>query len=456
MSQPGRTAPIPARLTPRLTILFIAAVAAAPTLASAFNSGFVADDWGFLRAASHGSSSWWVHGVDIRFRPIQAAIHGVMFESFGDHAAASLVVMAALEVTVALLLRRLLMRFVPERAASVVALIWAALPNRSAPRMWISATPVTVCVLLLLGAALAASAHPRRRIVATLLCCLAVLTYESGVLIGAMIIAWAWHDGGLARRDLVVRIARPGVAYAVVVLWNVLTSPKTPSTPAATRSAIDGLIGAGLTPAAFGVWGSLVGLAFFGLAVVGMRREPDRRTVFYCGALVALAGVLPLLAVGASPVVNGPVDRLNVIPMLGVAIMLGVGIDAFIGRFPPAALGAGTLGIGLMFGLVFGAAQIDDVTAVNRARSDANTTIAAFALLPNNLADRSLVLDPGVGHRGWYAFGWDSAKAAIELRNGRLVELRDPPAGHLEVQPGETVVRIEHGRVVAIGRHRPQ
>lgn len=428
----------------RLVVGLIAVVAALPSLVSAASGGFVADDWGFLLGAEQGSSTWWLEGLDARFRPVQAAIHGLMFELFGSSAAASLVTMALLEVVAALMLRRLVARFAPLGAADAAALVWAALPNRSAPRLWISAAPVTVCVLLLLGAALAATGERRRPVVATALACAAVLTYEAGVLVGLLVVVWAWFDPVLPRPDVVARIARPVVVYGVVVVWNLMTSPKSSSAPAASTSAFDALAGAGLVPHGLGAAGTAAGLLVLGSAIAGTWVDRPLRPVVHLGALVALAGLAPLLLVGASPTLSGPVDRLNVIPMLGLAVVLGVGLHAIATRLRRPVVAVAVAGLTATVAV----AHADDLRAVDAARRDAERAVEAFADLPPQLTDDRLVLDPGAGHRGWYAFGWGSARAAIRLRTGLDLELRDPPAGHLDARSDETVVRIDSERGV--------
>lgn len=438
----------------RLPLVIAAIVAAAPSLASALHAGLLVDDWGFADGA-RTSNDWWMRGVDVGFRPLQAAIHGAMFEAAGAHPAVLLVVMACLEIVLVVALHRAVRAATNVGIANAVAIAWALLPNRSAPRLWIAATPTNVSMLFLVVAAGLAISR-RRPIVATLLCCAAVLTYEAGVILGALVIAAAWNDPTLDRAERRERIMRPLLAYGAVVAWNLWWSPKASTSPAWSLNGVDAVVGRGLTPYQLGGFGTVVGLVMVAGAAVAAWGRDDTRRVVQCGAAVIAGGLLPLFVVGAGPTVDGPIDRLAVIPSLGSALVLGAGVFAVwrsltsVPRRWARNVVATLLALPLV-GLAL-VAQVDDVVNVNAARRDGVATVAAFANLPSALRGAPLVLDPGHGHRGWIPFGFGSLDAAIRLRVGRPVAVvRDPQPDRVDRRGDEIVVRLDHGRLVRVG-----
>ena len=426
----------------RRTIALIALLAALPTLASAVRAGFIVDDWAFLRSAQQ-SPMWWLHGPDIFYRPGQAAIHGVMFGLLGAHPLAHLLVLAGLEAAVVIVLAVVLGRLVSSRMTATILLVWALLPNRSAPRLWSAAAPVSVSLLLLCLAACCITARQRRPLVVTALCCAAVLTYEAGALVGAALIGIAWFDTDRAGRDRWFRVVRALSGFSAVVVWNVWHSPKGFEGYPPPSVVPQSLLGSGLMPHGVnGVATTMLLAATLAVCATGLRSQRHRRTSRF-GLAFTAAALLPLLLAGAFPPGHGPGDRLNSVVLVGVAVLLGSGYEAIRCQAPRVVLVAAALFAGLTV-----AAQIDDISAVNAARRDVDDTIVALSHLPQHLEGRSLILDAGDGHDGWFGFGWGSARAAVEFETGTTVDIDDPRHADIDPGPGDHVVSISGDRIV--------
>src|SRR3954452_22738117 len=92
-----------------LPLAGVALLATVPTLLGMVSGGVIADDWMVLDQERAAWTSW-LHGIAVRFRPIQAAYHGITFAVVGAPPVAHLLLVAALQglcaVLVVLVARR--------------------------------------------------------------------------------------------------------------------------------------------------------------------------------------------------------------------------------------------------------------------------------------------------------------------------------------------------------------
>lgn len=440
---------VPRARLDRWGLAAVLAIAALPTLIAAARPAFVADDWGFLDQARHGPWTWWIHGIDVRSRPLQAAYHGVTFDLLRGHVTAHLILLAALQATAAWLLVRLVARFASWRTALAVGLAWAVLPNRGSTRLWISAAPVSLSIVLLLIAALVATrARPTTisRWVVVAVASASVLTYEGGAVVALLVVAVAWWppDTEVVKAALQ---AAPGLAvYGAVVVWNVSTSPKGVSGSAPLISAVDALVGHGLAPRALGAFGVAALVVLVGWGAWLGRGDDEVRRLWAVGAIVAVAGSLPFLVSGFEQVVEGPGDRANAFACLGVALMIGAAMGSLARHGGRPMIAAATVGALLLV------AGLDDVSDVRRAGDVGTATVAAFARSSGALPAGPLVLAPAADHGEWIPFGYASLPSALRVDAGLDVDVRDPRYALGPVAPDETVVRETGGRIVVVDR----
>jgi hypothetical protein len=445
LDRPHLSPPRAGTLRSRGPLVAIGVLAALPTLVGMVTGGFIADDW-LVLDQERTSWTWWTHSIDVRFRPIQAAYHGLTFAVLGAHPAAHLLLVAALQALCAVLVVLVARRCFSPTTALVIGAVWAVLPNRGSTRLWISAAPVTVAIILLLLGALAATSDPQKSWLATLCCCLSVLCYEAGVALALAVVVWAWWRRGDDWRDTLVRSARGLVPFIATVEWNLATSPKKPTGSRGRLLGIpDAFFGHGLTPRALGPVAVVVVVAAI-VAGIALGLRSERRTevtrLLVGGAAVALLGSVPFVLAGFDQVNEGPFDRANAFGGLGVALVLAGALLGWWERRRTA-----TSIVMVSAALLVVSANADDVWDVSAAARDGVRAVHAIAALPPGLHDQRLVLAPIQNHGYWIPFGFGSAEAAAATVTSGL-RIRDSRYVLGPVRRNEVVVRLEGRQLV--------
>lgn len=294
---------------------------------------FLADDYVWLRNA-HFDGWWNAGGPRVAGRPGGWVVAALSFGAVGAHPAVLYVVLTALRVGAAVLVRRCLAMFMAARYALAVTLVWLVMPNHLATEMWLSSMAGPIALGLLAAGiselARVTRADPRRLpIVAYLLLAGAVAVYELTAGVAALAVA-AVPCLVHGRVRVRVRDAAIGlVLVAVPALWAAVRSTVYDHSSTGKldpRLVFPGHLSLGFAP--FGAQGRVVtalGLAAILAAVVRLaRRElrpstgfPDRLVV--AGAVVVLAGVAPLASFATN--FFGLHDRLLLVSGVGSAMV---------------------------------------------------------------------------------------------------------------------------------------
>lgn len=315
--------------------------------------GYVLDDW-FALGNAHFGGAWTAAGAEQwRARPGAGVTYAFSFGLLEGRPLAAFAFLATIGATTAVLFWLLLRRFVPERFAFVAALVWIVLPNHTSLEFWISATNISLSVLLVLAGTLVVLTPTTRRIaVACLLFAAASLSYEAVMpIIAALVVVLPWLLRG---RPDVKAVASVGVTQVAVAGWIVSHWH--------SGKALGGTVDLSQVPAAHFGWGVLpVGpvatLAMLLVLVVltaHVARLLTRR--FTCGPVewavpvglgVIALGVLPFVRYLYAPLGAG--DRFNVVSSFGGAILWAVVFETL--RRVRRELAVGAFAVVLAFGL---------------------------------------------------------------------------------------------------------
>ena len=367
--------------------------AAAPSVAGAvLGSPLALDDWGFAAAARYAT---FVHGfgAQTRQRPLSGISDWALFRFFGTHPVPHLVVLAILNAAAAVLLWRLLDRWVPRRVAVLAALVWVALPNRASTRLWVTTTPLVLSLVLLLAGLLVASREPLssgRFGTALTLLALSVLAYEGGIGIGVaglLAVVWTRADHERRLRWAAVTVGVTGVVGG----WVLVSSPKVGTSPPPLRNL------SYLTSAHFGdaVLSSplvalvvLVAVTWCVVTVVlpGFEASTDQKLVVV-GLAVIFLGSAPFAVVGFPFSVSGFFDRGNLFADLGTALVYGSLLGMLL-QLPWRPLGLVVACVAIV------ALAVPNVTSVRnyvRAGRDGRRFLAAVDALPVDMRTKGPV-----------------------------------------------------------------
>ncbi len=290
-------------------------------------SGFLLDDWFYLRNASFEGVTGVVQaGGD---RPVGRLVYTVFYGIIGPHPAPMLLTMAAMAGTTAVLFRRLLVRFVSPIAATTAAAAWVVVPSHLSLETWpavAQAGLAQLCAVAVLDVAARPDRTRRHAVLAVLLTVAALWSYESvaAVLLpGVLAVQW------LARRriDWPFTIAI-GVGAAVAGLWSYLhwnvarealetvpdlslVVPANFAWPFTTTDAMGDLL----------VLSALAGSTLvFSRGIVGPKdRDPSRFGLVVAGAVVVALGTTPYVRYLYEPLGAG--DRSNYLSAFGAAMV---------------------------------------------------------------------------------------------------------------------------------------
>lgn len=327
----------------------IAAVSALPSMLwAARGPRFLTDDYGHFRRYESlgGLEAAWQWSFVHPARPLLGPFHVLTYGILGDRVYLHALLMAVLNVGLAIGLWTLLRRWLRPDVAFAAALLFAASPNRGSTRMWFATENYLMATLVVVVAA--TLLYKGRVVAAACSFTAATLLYEGtiGLTVAAVAIWWMTNRHDRSRNAALV--LTPVVAAAGFV-W--LISPKRGDGTGwtiAVQTIGNGLFGSGAWGSSFGVAGAalVVGIVTIGVAstLPGFRWVAERSSAPRLGALVLVTTATPLVAAGAIFGVRGLFDRTNLVPMIGVSITLATAADFFEGRIRTAA-------IALLFGV---------------------------------------------------------------------------------------------------------
>lgn len=293
-------------------------------------------------------------------RPLVGFYYLLTYGLIGDTPKLHALVMAALNGALVMTAWRVGRRIFPANAAYLAALLLAVVPNRASTRLWFATgNYVLATVLVLVGLALLIVwARP---IHAALLLTIGMLLFEGTAgLVAAGIGLWVL-DRPKARIRTAVLVATPP---AIAAVGMYLASPKRSSNGPTWADSV-GTIGSGLLGE--GLWGPVLGLigsvVLLSLAVIAgvlllppFRRPDDHLRTVRVGAVFALLGAVPFIVGGSPFATQGIFDRTNLIPLVGVCLLIAGAVEALSERLPVAAWG-----VALLIVIAFGAQNAADV-----------------------------------------------------------------------------------------------
>ncbi|MBV8980156.1 MAG: hypothetical protein JO086_04585 [Acidimicrobiia bacterium] len=414
----------------------VALLGALPTLAGAARgSGLSVDDWAFA-AHSRYESFLHAYGTQTRSRPIEGLWNWAEFKLLGTHPVPHVLVLAAVNAAAAVLLFRLVDRWLPRRIAVLTTLVWLALPNRGSTHLWLTNSPHVFSVVLMLAALLVVSREPftvRRFATAVGVLVLATFAYEGALCLGAVaLVLIVWHQAapGLRVRLSAIALAVLGAAG----LWTLVTSPKLNASPTPFRNAshlIAGHFGEGVMPAApliVGAIALLVAAWSVATCVLPSFRPRLEERLVIVGLVALVLGALPFLAGGFPFATDGLFDRGHLFADLGTALFYAAALS-MLWRLPwsrPATVVAAAAVI------VLAIPGVSDVNNFARAQRDGTRFLSAIDELPPALRTKGPITFLPLPNRGGvsefvadydisaalalrYHTGWPYPRAQMEL-----------------------------------------
>jgi hypothetical protein len=383
------------RRTPRWLAFdgFIALAGAVPSLVgAALGSPLLHDDWAFASNSRYAGFSA-AFGTQTRSRPLEGLWNWTEFRLLGTHSGAHLVVLAALNAVAAVLLWRLLDRWLPRPIAVLAAVAWLALPNRASTHLWSTNSPHVFSLVMVLAALLVASREPltgRRFGAAVALLAVGTVAYEGAICLGvAGLVALAWARGAPDLR-------RRWVASTIVVMgaiggWMLVTSPKRGVSPppfqnlshlAATHFG-PAVVASPVISAALALG---IGWCVATVVLPGFDAGIEPKLVVLGLAVIAL-GAVPFSVGGFPFSVSGFFDRGNLFSDLGTALVFGSLISLVLHlrwQIARVALAA----VALVLVALPGVRTVGDYV---RAGHDGRRLLAAIDALPRDVRTRGPV-----------------------------------------------------------------
>ncbi len=318
----------------------------ASLLYAVLGTGYVLDDWFTLRYA-HFDGAWAAAGPDQHTaRPGAAVVYAVVF-GIGQHPLTVLMIQAAIGAATAALLVVALRAYFPAGVALGAAALWVVLPNHTSLEVWASATNISLCVLLAVGATVLLRSPERIvQALALLLFAASALCYEAVIpLVAALVVVVPWVRRGRPDWPLVAAgaVTQGAVALWIVTHWH--PAKHVASGFADLTQVLGAHFGWGIAPdgpvAALlllaGLGGTAVAVARVALPSLRAGSGPAERAVVVGWAIIVL-GTLPFAKYLYAPLGAG--DRFNFVSSIGGALVWA-GIVAMVGRWrTPVAVAA--------------------------------------------------------------------------------------------------------------------
>jgi hypothetical protein len=369
--------------------------------------GIVLDDW-FTLWWGWRDGVWRAAGsTQGRARPVGALVYDLQYGVIGPHPLVWLAFQTIVTALSAVLLFRVLRRFLPSLPAAAVAAVWLLSANHSTLDHWGAGSLAGIALLLLLAGSAALLRGTERSAATTTwlgvaLLALSPLVYEATLPasgLAAVFLPWiAGHGFGVRASAL------RAVPLAAVAAWLVTGSYHLREDQGwfEVSRTLDALFGTGIgrwtTPGAvlfvIGVLGCLAAAAGL-VSPLARRLVPARSARLIAAGLgVAAVGYVPFLRYPISPLGVG--DRANVVAAVGGA-MVWVGIGWALERhramlWPVAAT----------FGVVLMAARVGRATDWAAAGDDSRHILAVTADRVRSAPPGRLFVvgPPPKGHRG--------------------------------------------------------
>jgi hypothetical protein len=375
------------RRHPNLALAALAVVVAVPY--AVLGVGFVLDDW-FALGNAHFDGALGAAGRESFLnRPGQGVVYALTFGLIGEHPLVHYALQVALSAVAAVLLYRLLLRFLGQGPALAIAALWVVVPNHGSLTRWASASMIIVgLVLLLVAGLLLTRADPRwwTDLAAAVLMAASVLCYEAtapAAAVAALALPrlasgrWRW-------RATLMGGAGVGAAMAWVLL-HFHPSKESVDVTADLSQLFPAHFGWGVAPRPLlSVVVGLVGLA--GLVTVLVRVRTNRTVdwVFVTGILLIGLGTAPFLKYYYAPLGAG--DRVNVVAGVGTALCwYAIGRLAWQWRRPLAAVAGAVVLVSMA------AAGLESDRTWHRAAREGERILAA---LPAETPAGTIVVGP--------------------------------------------------------------
>lgn len=400
----------------------IALLAAFPSILwAARGADYLTDDFPVARLIAREGllQGGWQLGTVGPARPAAAPYYLLVYDVIGANVIAQALLLAALNALVAVIVWRALLTVVSEHTALLAATVFAVAPNRGATRLWFQLGPYLVALACLaVGAALLLGRD--RYVSGAALVVLSILTYE-GVAGVALLCVGGWLLQQRGRRWPPAAAVVAVAGSAIATMW--VLSPKRDAEGPGPFDHVD-TIGSGVLGAGF--WGNellgAIGILAVLLAVTltlvtflpSYRRHDLVQREVLIGAAIVVMAVGPFVVGGAPFAARGIFDRNNLVPGIGVSLIVGA-LLAAAWRWR-AGTGA-VLAAGVVTVLAVGNVQdVQDYrAAVREGRAlerdvvrDIDPTIGTVVVLP-----------PLAGERGVAQFILDNdLTAALELHYG--------------------------------------
>ena len=303
--------------------------------------GFFVDDWFALRNArldvwwnAAGSGQW-------RARPGAGFVYALTFGLLNDRPWIYVLLAAVMLVACAVVLERVLRRFLPPVVALVIAAAWLVIPNHTSLEAWPSALNIALALLLFLAAMerlTVARPSTATDLTSAALLGLSVLCYEATAPAGAVAVAWMAWNARDDRRRAVRLLGAHGIVLGLVSAW-MLTHWNSGKSgldvwfdPVQVVNAHVSVSVVGENPAAPILGGIVLVVTVLAVYLRLARGEATSSWPFHAivgGWIVVLLGALPFVRYFYSPVGLG--DRVTVVSGLGGAAVL-VGAVGWLGQ----------------------------------------------------------------------------------------------------------------------------
>lgn len=401
----------------------LAVLAAGPSVAwGVVGADYLTDDFGVAYTLVQKGllAGFWEFAFVAPGRPAMAPYHVLIYQGIGERFLLQALLLAVLNAGTALLLWQALRCVVRERTALLAALVFAVVPNRGATRLWFVLGANLLAVACLAGAVILLYRHARFA-PAVVLLLTGIAAYEGIAGVGFLVITGWWLQARGPRRRRAV-VAWASIAASALAAWAF--SPKRDVNGPGPFDHV-GTISSGVFGSGF--WGSeavgAVGLTVVLLALAASlaqllpsfrRGSVVPREVLLGGAVVA-AAVVPFLVGGAPFGVRGIFDRNNLVPDIGVSVIVGVLL---------AALWAVRREVGAVASVVVLAwlaiGNVQDVRDYRDAVRDGRALEAAVLADVDPTAGTVVVVPPLPGETGVEQYILDGdLPAALKLRVGQ-------------------------------------
>jgi len=375
------------RRHPNIALTALAVAVALPY--AVLGVGFVLDDW-FALGNAHFDGALGAAGRESFLnRPGQGLVYALTFGLVGEHPLIHYLLQVALSAVAAVLLYKLLLRFLAEGPALAIAALWVVVPNHGSLTRWASASMILVgLVLLLVAGLLLTRVEPdlRTDAVAAVLMVASVLCYEAmapAAAVAALLLprlaAGRWRWGAT-----LMGWAGTGAAMAWVLL-HFHPSKKSVHVTADLSQLFPAHFGWGVAPRpVLSVVVGLVGLAGVVAVILRVRARRTVDWVFVTGIVLIGLGTAPFLKYYYAPLGAG--DRVNAVAGVGTALCwYALGRLCWEWRRPLAAVA----GVVVLVSMV--AAGLEGDRAWSRAAREGQRILAA---LPATTPAGTIVVGP--------------------------------------------------------------